>query len=70
MPPPCPPKASWDDLSGSRDIGAGRGAAITSTGSAAGAVDCAAWSMGAGDSVAAVGVLGLMSCWDGVGRYL
>jgi hypothetical protein len=70
MPSPHAPKASWNDLDRSRDIGARRGESVASEVCAAGAVGGAAGSMGAGDSVAAIGVLGLMSCWDDVGGYL
>jgi hypothetical protein len=60
MPPLCPPKASWDDLGGSRDIGAEREESVAGAINAAGAVGGAARFMEPGRSVAAVGALGLM----------
>ena len=68
LPPPYSPQAPWDNLGGSGDIAAEHREPTAAALSAKGTSDGAAESMGAGESLAPVGALGLIG--DGVGADL
>ena len=60
LPPPCPPQASWKHLDRSGNIGAERREPTASSSGAAGTSGDAVEPMGARESLAPVGALGLI----------